>query len=46
MAKSHKWFATIADAQLVIDWLDGAGARLISGNPLRHDWPPDGREVG
>jgi hypothetical protein len=45
MAKSHKWFGTMADTGLVIDWLDAAGARLISGEPLCRDWDPDGNEI-
>lgn len=45
MSKSHTWFATKSDAELVIAWFREAGARQISGDRLDGEWEPDGREV-
>lgn len=46
MSKSHTWFATKNDTDLIITWLRNAGARQISGDPLEGEWVPDGRECG
>jgi hypothetical protein len=45
MSKSHTWFGTKNDAELVIDWLRDAGARQLNGNPLEGEWVADGREL-
>jgi hypothetical protein len=46
VSKSHTWFATKNDAELVIAWFRDAGARQISGDPLDGEWEPNGRESG
>jgi hypothetical protein len=45
VSKSHTWFATKNDAELVIAWLNDAGACQISGETLDAEWKPDGREI-
>jgi hypothetical protein len=44
MAQSHTWFATIADARLVLSWLDQAGAVSVAGGLSELDIAADGRE--
>ena len=45
MSKSHTWFGTKNDAELIIDWLRDAGARQLNGDPLEGEWVADGREL-
>src|SRR5256885_15163017 len=45
MSRSHTWFGTKSDAELVIGWLRDAGARQLNGDPLEGEWVPDGREI-
>jgi hypothetical protein len=45
MSKSHTWFGTQADAELIITWLRDAGARQLDGRALAGEWVPDGREL-
>jgi hypothetical protein len=44
MAKSHTWFGTKSDAELIIAWLRDAGARQLDGGPLEGELVADGRE--
>src|SRR5215217_9743431 len=44
MGWSHTWFGTKADAELIIAWLNNAGARQLNGDPLEGNWAPDGGE--
>lgn len=44
MSKSHSWFGTQSDAELIIDWLQDAGARQLNGSLLARDWIADGQE--
>lgn len=45
MSKSHTWFATKDDADIIIAWLRDAGAEELNGKPLYGDWVPDGQEI-
>jgi len=45
MSKSHTWFGTQNDAELIINWLRDAGARQLDGQPLEGEWVADGREL-
>jgi hypothetical protein len=45
MSKSHTWFGTKSDAELIIAWMRDAGARQLNGDPLEGEWVADGREL-
>lgn len=45
MSKSHTWFGTKNDTELIIDWLRNAGARQLNGNPFEGEWVADVREL-
>jgi hypothetical protein len=44
MAQTHTWFATIADAAMIVSWLREAGAVACNAQLPEGDIPPDGRE--
>jgi len=45
MSKSHTWFGTQNDAELIFTWLRDAGAQQVNGEPLEGEWVADGREL-
>jgi hypothetical protein len=45
MSKSHTWFGTKNDGELIIARLRDAGARHLNGIPLKDEWIADGREL-
>jgi hypothetical protein len=45
MSKSHTWFGTKNDAELIVAWLRDAGARQLNGESLEGEWVADGREL-
>jgi hypothetical protein len=45
MGRSHTWFGTKSDAELIVAWLRDAGARQLDGDPLEGEWVADGREL-
>ena len=46
MSKTHRWFATKNDVEILLTWLSEAGARLLSGAPVEAIWDLDGLEFG
>src|ERR1700720_4643521 len=45
MSRSHTWFGTKRDAELIIGWLRDAGAQRLNGDPLEGEGGADGREL-
>lgn len=45
MSRSHTWFGTKSDAELIIGWLRDAGARQLNGDSFEGEWVADGREL-
>jgi hypothetical protein len=44
VSKTHTWFGTKNDANLIASWLRDAGATRIGGGALEYDGSTDGRE--
>ena len=44
MSKTHTWFGTKNDTELIVNWLKNAGATRIGGAQLDFDGVTDGRE--
>src|SRR5262245_2372187 len=44
MAQTHTWFATVADAAMIIAWLRAAGAVASNAQLPECEFPADGRE--
>lgn len=45
MSKSHTWFGTKRDTDVIISWFREEGGRQHNGDPLDGEWVADGREV-
>jgi len=45
MGKSHTFFATKHDTEIILTWLRDAGARQLTGEPIEVECQPFGREI-